>query len=114
MREAGPAGFVRHGVEGLLAADDADLARQLTTLVTDDALRARIMRHNRDTQPAETWPVVLAQHERLYAEARAGHGVRVPAARATVAHGPLSALLEGPTRAGIGAVRERGRARARR
>jgi len=102
MRDAGPAGFVRHEVEGLLAADDADLAAQLLRLATDDRLRAAIARHNRETRPAETWDAVLAAHEAVYA-----------AARATPLRGPLSALLAGPTRA-EGAVRERERAGARR
>ena len=117
MREAGPAGFVRHEVEGLLAADDADLAAQLLRLATDDRLRAAIARHNRETRPAETWDAVLAQHEAVYADARrmppaAGPGI-VPVVRAVTGRGPLSALLTGPTRA-EGAAGERGRAGARR
>lgn len=70
MRRAGPAGFVRHGVEGLLADSDEDMATQLVRLATDDRLRAAIARHNRTTLPNETWEAVLARHESLYAEAR--------------------------------------------
>lgn len=69
MRRAGPAGFVRHEREGLLAEDDADMAAQIVRLATDDALRCAITRHNRTTVPAETWDAVLASHEALYAEA---------------------------------------------
>jgi glycosyltransferase involved in cell wall biosynthesis len=69
MRRAGPSGFVRHEVEGLLADDDAGLAAQLVRLATDDRLRAAIARHNRTTRPAETWDVVLRRHEVVYAEA---------------------------------------------
>jgi hypothetical protein len=70
MRRAGPAAFVRDGVEGLLADDDAHMAAQLLRLATDDRLRAGIAHHNRATLPAETWPAVLARHAALYAEAR--------------------------------------------
>jgi glycosyltransferase involved in cell wall biosynthesis len=69
MRRAGPAGFVRHEREGLLADDDADMAAQIVRLATDEALRSTIARHNRSTVPAETWDAVLARHEALYAEA---------------------------------------------
>ncbi|GLC25816.1 glycosyltransferase family 4 protein [Roseisolibacter agri] len=102
MRDAGPAGFVRHEVEGLLAADDADLAAQLLRLVTDDRLRTAIARHNRATRPAETWDAVLAEHEAVYAAAsaavRAGLGAPV---RAPLLRGPFSALQAGPARARV-------------
>jgi glycosyltransferase involved in cell wall biosynthesis len=75
MRHAGPAGFVRHEQEGLLAEDDADMATQIVRLATDHALRAAIARHNRSTVPAETWTAVLARHESLYAEAMAMRGL---------------------------------------
>lgn len=115
MRAAGPAGFVRHGVEGLLADDDADLAAQLLRLATDDRLRAAIAAHNRDTRPAETWDAVLAQHEDVYGAALAAcaAGPAPSAVRTSILRGPLSAFLTGPTRAD-GAARERWRARARR
>ena len=70
LRRAGPAGFIGHEVEGLLADDDADLARQLLRLCVDEPLRAAIARHNRATRPAETWDVVLVRHEATYAAAR--------------------------------------------
>jgi glycosyltransferase involved in cell wall biosynthesis len=75
MRRAGPAGFVRHEEEGLLADDDADMAAQIVRLATDDALRTAIARHNRDTTPAETWDAVLGRHEALYHEAVAQHRI---------------------------------------
>ena len=69
MHRAGVAGFVRHEREGLLAADDEELAHHLARLVTDDALRERIAEHNRRTRPAETWARVLARHEQVYRRA---------------------------------------------
>ncbi len=76
MRNAGPAAFIRDGIEGLLADGDAGMAAALVRLATDDRLRASIARHNRITRPAETWDAVLARHEAVYAEARRmAHGL---------------------------------------
>jgi glycosyltransferase involved in cell wall biosynthesis len=83
LRAAGPAAFIRDGVEGLLADDDADLARQLLRLAADERLRAGIARHNRWTLPAETWPAVLARHQAAYADARR-------LARGLALHGPAA------------------------
>lgn len=81
MRRAGPAAFVRDGVEGLLADDDAHMAAQLLRLATDDWLRAGIARHNRGTLPKETWPAVLARHAAVYADARRmAHGLALHSA----------------------------------
>ena len=76
LRHAGPAAFIRDGIEGLLADDDAGMAEQILRLATDDRLRASIARHNRTTRPAETWDAVLARHEAVYADARRmAHGL---------------------------------------
>ena len=55
----GTAGFVTSGVEGLLADTDATLVEQLARLCVDDALRRRIVAHNRAHPPALDWPTVL-------------------------------------------------------
>lgn len=87
MRRAGPAGFVRDGVEGLLADDDAHMAAQLVRLATDDRLRAGIARHNRGTLPEETWPAVLARHAAVYADARrVARGLALHAPGPVIAH----------------------------
>lgn len=52
--------FVVDGVNGLLGADDQALARALARLVTDEALRVRLARHNRSVPPAQSWPGVAA------------------------------------------------------
>ena len=57
--QAGTAQFVHEGVEGLLAADDAGLARQLVRLAVEPDLRQRMAEHNRRVAPAEAWPAVL-------------------------------------------------------
>lgn len=88
MRHAGPAAFIRDGIEGLLADDDAGMAAQLLRLATDDRLRASIARHNRITRPAETWDAVLARHEAVYAEARRmAHGLSLHTSPAPVVTG---------------------------
>ncbi|WP_380173721.1 glycosyltransferase family 4 protein [Kineococcus sp. DHX-1] len=77
MAASGVTEFVRHDVEGLLAADDADAARLLHVLATDPERRERIRRHNVDTDPQVTWPQVLAETLRQYAAAGAPVGVTV-------------------------------------
>ncbi len=105
MRHAGPAAFIRDGIEGLLADDDVGMVDQLLRLATDDRLRASIARHNRTTRPAETWDAVLARHEAVYADARRmAHGLSLhtsPAAsdaRRGRRAGRLSRSAAGPTR----------------
>jgi anti-sigma factor RsiW len=77
MAASGVTEFVRHDVEGLLAADDADAARLLHVLATDAERRERIRRHNAGTEPRVTWPLVLAETVRQYAAAGAPVGVTV-------------------------------------
>jgi glycosyltransferase involved in cell wall biosynthesis len=58
--------FVRHGVEGMLCRDDADLASALRRLVTDDDLRHRISEHNRTTRTTMTWANALDRVDEVY------------------------------------------------
>jgi glycosyltransferase involved in cell wall biosynthesis len=66
---AGVGEFVRHGREGLLARDDAQMVEQLARLATDDALRDSIRRHNRRTPCPVTWDAVLERTDGAYAAA---------------------------------------------
>ena len=66
----GIATFVHQEQEGLLAADDTAMTRAIARIATDDDLRRRISQHNRTTEPAESWPNVLATVEHAYARAR--------------------------------------------
>ncbi|SDH53301.1 Glycosyltransferase involved in cell wall bisynthesis [Actinokineospora alba] len=69
--ESGVGDFVRHGTEGLLAGTFDDMAAALALLCTDRALRERIARHNHTVPPTVgTWPTVLADTARCYAQAR--------------------------------------------
>jgi glycosyltransferase involved in cell wall biosynthesis len=70
MRSGGIPEIIRHDVEGLLAASDAELAAHLVTLVRDPALRERIATHNRTTPPPDRWSDVVARHLGVYELAR--------------------------------------------
>jgi glycosyltransferase involved in cell wall biosynthesis len=63
--------FIADGREGLLAEDDAGLARALLRLCSDDGLRNRIADHNRSTPVKFTWDHALAVHLETYHRARA-------------------------------------------
>ncbi len=52
--------FVEHEVSGLLAPDDAGLARAVATLAGDPGVRERITTHNRTVPPVQDWPDVVA------------------------------------------------------
>lgn len=71
MANAGIREFVAHGVEGLLAASDADLAAGLARLARSPDLRGRIAEHNRSVLPPMTWDDVLARSEAAYKRAAA-------------------------------------------
>jgi glycosyltransferase involved in cell wall biosynthesis len=61
--------FVHHEVEGLLALDDRGMTDAIARIASDDDLRGRIAAHNRETDPEQSWPHVLATVEAAYAEA---------------------------------------------
>lgn len=79
-RRGGVGEFVRDRVEGILVDGDAEMVAAMADLVCDQALRHRILRHNRTVAPTLDWTAVLARTADLYEEA-AGR-VRVPAAPA--------------------------------
>lgn len=69
LRENGVAEFIEHGVDGLLANSDAELAANLVRLARDTALRERLQAHNRSVPVACTWDTVLAKHLDTYERA---------------------------------------------
>ena len=69
--QTGTTQFVRDGVEGLLADDDAGMAVALTRLANDRALLSSIAEHNATVTPAEAWPQVLATVQSAYRAAGA-------------------------------------------
>jgi glycosyltransferase involved in cell wall biosynthesis len=58
--------FVTHEREGLLAANDAEMARELTRIVNDRALRERIALHNRTTPSPVDWADVVERNVEAY------------------------------------------------
>jgi glycosyltransferase involved in cell wall biosynthesis len=70
-RDTGVGDFVVDGVNGLLGADDEDLARNLARLVSDDDLRTRLCTHNRAVAPTQSWTEVAALAEEEYRRAGA-------------------------------------------
>lgn len=64
--QSGSTQFIRSGVEGLVAADDAGMVESLVLLGRDVDLRTRMAAHNRTVAPRETWPWVLEEVERAY------------------------------------------------
>jgi glycosyltransferase involved in cell wall biosynthesis len=70
-RDTGVGDFVVDGVNGLLGADDDELAHKLARLVTDHELRTRLCTHNRSVAPAQSWTEVAALAEEEYRRAGA-------------------------------------------
>jgi phosphatidylinositol alpha 1,6-mannosyltransferase len=69
--QAGTSEFIRDGLEGLLATDDASLASAVALLATDPALGERIARHNVEVAPEQTWDHACSRASALYADAGA-------------------------------------------
>lgn len=63
--------FIDDGVNGLLAADDAGMARAIARLLTDHELREQMWRHNVSHAPVQDWPhvvdITLAEYRRAAA-----------------------------------------------
>ena len=69
--QAGTSEFIRDGVEGLLATDDASLASAVALLASDRALSERIAAHNVSVSPEQTWDHACSRASALYADAGA-------------------------------------------
>jgi glycosyltransferase involved in cell wall biosynthesis len=63
--------FITHGVDGLLADDDAGMARALVRLATDPGLLGALSGHARLHRPVLGWPATLAAVQAEYAKAAA-------------------------------------------
>ncbi len=68
----GIAEFVEDGAHGVLAEDDAGLARALSGLAADPDRRRAMAARCRAEPPPMTWPAVLAACQEAYGLARAG------------------------------------------
>jgi glycosyltransferase involved in cell wall biosynthesis len=87
MAASGVTEFVTHGVDGLLATSDTDLATCLERLVTEAGLVAAIRAHNTAARVPMAWDDVLESHVDLYRYAAA-----VPAHRASARARPRRRL----------------------
>ena len=72
----GLADFIEDGLDGLLCANDTEMAAALVRLVDDVALRRRMSEHNRTVEHGMSWTHSLDTHERIYSLTR---GVRLEA-----------------------------------
>jgi glycosyltransferase involved in cell wall biosynthesis len=75
MRAGGVGEFIQHNADGLLCDDDAAMVDALGRLVSDDALRSRIVAHNLGIAPIQAWPRTLAAVEDVYERARLRSGL---------------------------------------
>jgi glycosyltransferase involved in cell wall biosynthesis len=78
MLASGVRDFVRQGVDGLLARDDAELSRHISRVALDAPFRDYVRHRNSLTPPPYDWRDVRAMHLEFYALANAR---RTPADR---------------------------------
>jgi glycosyltransferase involved in cell wall biosynthesis len=71
MLASGVRDFVRQGVDGLLARDEAELSRHISRLALDAPFRNYVRHRNAAAVPPYDWNDVCAMHRELYALARA-------------------------------------------
>lgn len=68
-RRSGIAGFIEHGVDGLLAVDDDDMTAQIVRLAVDRDLREGMRHHNHEHAPPLRWDDALEECDQLYLRA---------------------------------------------
>ena len=71
MLASGVRDVVRQGLDGLLARDEAELARHISRLALDAPFRDYVRHRNRTVAPPYDWADVRAMHLELYAHAGA-------------------------------------------
>ena len=76
MLASGVRDFVRQGTDGLLARDEAELARFIARMALDTPFREYVAHRNRATVPPYDWATVAALHLKLYDAARAALAAR--------------------------------------
>lgn len=72
--QTGTTEFIHDGEQGLLAADDAEMARAISRLGRDRALLDGIAARNRSTTPDQAWPAVIDTVAAAYRRAGAAVG----------------------------------------
>jgi len=76
MLASGVRDFIRQGVDGLLARNDAELSRHISRLALDAPFREYVRHRNAITTPPYDWSDVSAMHLELYAVAAAARSAR--------------------------------------
>jgi glycosyltransferase involved in cell wall biosynthesis len=71
MLASGARDFIRQGVDGLLARDDAELARHISRIALDAPFREYVRHHNAAVVPPFDWREVRDLHLQFYALSRA-------------------------------------------
>ena len=69
MLASGVRDFIRQGLDGLLARDDAELARHISRVALDAPFRDYVRHRNRSVAPPYDWTGVRAMHLGFYAHA---------------------------------------------
>lgn len=69
-RSGGVGDFVRHGIEGLLAGSDEEMADAIVTLLSSPLPREEMRRHNTALPPRFGWDDALLRVDALYERAR--------------------------------------------
>ena len=82
MLASGARDFITHGVDGLLARDERELARSIARLTIDAPFRAYVAAHNRTAPAGYDWSEVAALHARAYGAAAALRGATPRASQA--------------------------------
>ena len=77
-RRGGVGEFVTSGREGLLVADDREMAGALAQLMSDRRFRESVRTHNSTVAPATTWAAALQTNGQLYARAARLAGRELP------------------------------------
>jgi glycosyltransferase involved in cell wall biosynthesis len=66
MLASGVRDFIRQGVDGLLARDDAELSRFISRIALDAPFREYVLHRNTSAAPPYDWSDVAAMHLRMY------------------------------------------------
>lgn len=72
MLASGVRDFIRHGVDGLLAVDQQELARSMARMALDAPFREYVTHHNGAVPPPYDWAAVAEMHRQLYDVASRG------------------------------------------
>lgn len=82
MLSSGARDFITPGLHGLLARDEAELARFMSRVAIENPLRRFMANRNRTEPPPYDWPLVVQMHRQIYDAAAALRAAPAPASHA--------------------------------